>query len=86
MTTILGQTYSATLTFDANGAPNGVTAVNKESLVSGTIAAITSVLTADKIVCGAGKTLATLAVPYATAVLAARAQTGSLKWNPFSAN
>lgn len=82
---MFSETVSCKLTIDAvSGLPTGVSLAQKESAVAGTIKAITSVLTADEVVVGLGRTMATAIIAYGSAAFAAKQQRGEFVWNPYS--
>lgn len=80
---MFGDTFSLKLTRNEAGVPTGVTGVTKENPLAGAVKHVVSHASNDDVVVGAGRTLGTAAVAYASAQVAAKMKDGEFALNPW---
>lgn len=81
---MFGPTYKVQLTLDANNVPTAMASATSENVLSGALSHITSVLTPDTVVIGAGRTLGEAALVYGSMSLVNYKLTGKFHVNPLS--
>lgn len=81
---MFGKTQEVKLTMTGDVA-TGVESSTEKGMVAGALAHVTSHLSKDTVVIGAGRTLGAAALLYGAMVLTNQQVTGALRFNPFSA-
>jgi len=83
---MFGKTVVTKLGFDATtGLATSIVSSTEKDMLAGTLAGITSHLTADEVVTGIGRTLGAAVVAYGSAQIASKGLQGQFALNPYKA-
>jgi hypothetical protein len=80
----LNATHKIKFTVDADGKPLTIVSAEKQTIVAGTLSALTTQFSEDEAVIGIGRIVATAATVYGGMVATNWKLTGGLRFNPFA--